>query len=69
MAVETEKPTSAARKGPPVEPTDWLREQRDAIRARGNRPIPWNPITVSGEPLSMTLLRERRGDFDNDPLS
>jgi hypothetical protein len=70
MAVETENIPSAAReKLIAVDQSDWLREQIDAIRARGQRPIQFHPIHVKGEPVSMTIIRERRGDFDDDPLS
>ncbi len=69
MAVETETTLSAAREKAIADRKDWLREQIDAIRARGHQPIQFHPIHVKGEPVSMTIIRERRGDFDDDPLS
>jgi hypothetical protein len=45
----------------------WLQEQREAIRARGLPQIEFKPLAINGEPLSVTIIRERRGDFD-DPL-
>ena len=62
---------------PAIDPThdsvkprlNWLQEQREAIRKRGNIPIEFTPIKIKGEPLSMTVIRERRGDFDDDPIS
>ncbi len=68
MAVETENSPSAAREKAIAEGRARLKAQREAIRARGNQPIEWNPITIQGEPLSVTIIRERRGDFDDDPL-
>lgn len=59
----------------PVQPVperedETLREQIDRIRNRvrqyGSTPIDWEPIEIQGEPLSMTILRERRGDFDDE---
>ncbi len=70
MAVETENIPSAVReKLIAADQRDWLREQIDAIRAHGQRPIQFDPIHVKGEPVSVTIIRERRGDFDDDPLS
>jgi hypothetical protein len=49
----------------------WLREQQEAIRRRNLPPFEFTPIHIEGESLSQTIIRERRGDFDNedDPLS
>jgi len=70
MAAETENIRAAIREKLLVaDQSDWLREQIDAIRARGQRPIQFHPIHVKGEPVSVTIIRERRGDFDDDPLS
>ncbi len=69
MAVETEDSLSDVREKARAESRARLQAQREAIRARGNQPIEWNPITITGEPLSVTILRERRGDFDDDLLS
>lgn len=69
MAVETENITSAVREKSIAERRARLQAHREAIRARGNEPIQWDPITIQGEPLSVTIIRERRGDFDDDPFS
>jgi hypothetical protein len=69
MAVETEDTLSAACDKALAERRARLRAQMDEVRARGNQPIQWNPITIKGEPLSVTIIRERRGDFDDDQLS
>jgi len=68
MSAETKTIAERIRENADRKPTGWLREQRETIRARGNKPIEWNPITIKGEPLSVTIIRERRGDFDDDPL-
>jgi len=43
----------------------WLRQAQQAIRERGVKPFEFTPITITGEPLSETIIRERRGDFDS----
>jgi hypothetical protein len=69
MAVEAESIQSAASEKALAERRARLRAQMAEVRARGNQPIQWNPITIKGEPLSVTIIRERRGDFDDDQLS
>jgi hypothetical protein len=69
MAAKIESVPLSAHEKAIAERKDWLRSQMDAIRARGHQPIHWDPITVKGEPVSVTIIRERRGDFDDDPLS
>jgi hypothetical protein len=69
MAVETENITLPNSEQAMSESSRRLRAQIDAIRARGHQPIRFRPIRVKGEPVSVTIIRERRGDFDDDPLS
>jgi hypothetical protein len=68
MAVEIEDSLTTVPE-PLTKRRGWLQEQREAIRKRGNIPIEFTPIHIEGESLSMTVIRERRGDFDDDPLS
>jgi hypothetical protein len=68
MEAETEETVAEPRK-PLSNSLGWLREQQEAIRKRGNIPMEFTPIKIKGEPLSMTIIRERRGDFDDDPIS
>lgn len=44
--------------------TSWLRDAQQTIRNHGASPFEFTPITITGEPLSETIIRERRGDFD-----
>jgi hypothetical protein len=69
METNLEDPTMESTKEPATSRLSWFREQQEAIRKRGNIPIEFKPIEIQGEPLSMTIIRERRSDFDDDPLS
>jgi len=66
MAIQTEDTDKV--QSPPKQRLGWLREQQEAIRARGKKPFEFTPIHIDGESLSETIIRERRGDFD-DPVS
>ncbi|MES2392541.1 MAG: hypothetical protein V4555_12930 [Acidobacteriota bacterium] len=52
--------------GKPVKrPRNKLYEQVAAIQQRQKSGQEWPPlIEIQGEPLSETIIRERRGDFD-----
>jgi len=65
MAIETQDALEATTK-PPAKPHGWLREQQKALREKyGDVPYEFTPIHIDGESLSMTIIRERRGDFDD----
>jgi hypothetical protein len=46
----------------------WLRDAQQTIRNHGASPFEFTPISITGEPLSETIIRERRDYFDA-PLS
>jgi hypothetical protein len=64
MGVDTEDSLTAMPK-PLTKPRGWLREQQEAIRARGKPPFEFTPVHIKGESLTQTVIRERRGDFDD----
>ena len=69
MATNLEHPAADSTQEHVKQPLSWFREQQEAIRKRGNTQIEFTPIKIKGEPLSVTIIRERRGDFDDNPLS
>jgi len=60
VAIDSKIPPQVPPASQPRKPTGWLRAQQEAIRTRGNRPFEFTSIKIEGEPLSVTILRERR---------
>jgi hypothetical protein len=71
MATSLEHPAAESTQEHVKQPLSWFREQQEAIRKRNLPRFEFTPIKIKGESLSQTIIRERRGDFDNedDPLS
>lgn len=42
----------------------WLRQRREAIRSEGASQLAFEPVAIEGEPLSATIVRERRSDAE-----
>jgi len=65
MAIEAKETyISAPNQRSQPERTSWLREAQQVIRKHGAKPFEFTPIKITGEPLSETIIRERRGNFD-----